>query len=757
MDEGIQVLHVDDDPEFAEVAAAALERENDRLTVDTASSAAEGLDRLAGDLDCVISDYDMPQKTGIELLESVREEYHGLPFILFTGKGSEEVASDAISAGVTDYLQKKSGLDQFTVLANRITNAVAQSRAERQLERKNTRLSTLFERFPEPTAAYVYRDDEPHIAQVNEAFCRTFGYDAEDLRGEPIDDKIVSPARQAEATQIDEQVSDGELVDEILRRQARDGERMFRFRNISLPEDDAIDGYAVYADVTALREREKQLQAEQRRFQTLFDQLTDPMVEVEYDGLDPIVTDANPAFEETFGYDVSTIVGESLHELIVPDDERADAEEISSAARENERVGSREVTRQAADGLRTFSLESQVYGDGSSGFVIYTDISDRKRRERALNELHDATRQFMNAQSKQAVADRAVETARTALDQPINGLWLYDEDEDVLQPISLSTDAHELLGEQPVYARGESLSWTAFEDGELRVYDDVQTEPERLNAKTTIRSELIVPLGDHGVMNIGSTAVGNFSDIDISLARVLGKSVEAALTRADREQQLRNQQAALERQNDRLEQFASVVSHDLRNPLQVAITRLDLLAEECDDDNVDAIERALSRIDNITEDVLWLARHGRDIGDVGAVALRELVRDAWAITADGADGSALLFDGSQEFGRIEADSDRLRQLLENLLGNAVEHGGPGVTVTVGTLEDGFYVADDGPGIPEGERDSIFEAGHSMTDQGTGFGLHIVQEIVDAHGWDIRVTDSADGGARFEVTGVTTVG
>jgi PAS domain S-box-containing protein len=774
MDEGVQVLHVDDEQEFADMAATALERENDRFTVETAFSAADGLNRLADDVDCVISDYEMPRQTGIEFLEAVREEYPDLPFILFTGKGSEEVASDAISAGVTDYLQKKSGLDQFTVLANRITNAVSQTRTERRLEQKNARLSVLFERFPEPTVAYVYEDDVPQIAQVNEAFCQTFGYEAGEVIGASIDDKIVPPARQAEADQIDERVSDGELVDEILRRQAADGERLFRFRNITLPEDDAIDGYAIYADVTALREREKQLQAEQQRFQTLFDQLTDPMVEVEYDGLDPIVTDANPAFEETFGYDVSTIVGESLHDLIVPDDKRAGAEEISSAARENERVGSREVTRQAADGLRTFSIESQVYGDGSSGFVIYTDITDRKRREQALNELHDATRQFMDAQSKQAVADRAVETARTVLDQPINGLWLYDEDEDMLQPVSLTATAHELLGEQPVYTRGESLSWTAFEDGELRVYDDVRTESERLNAETTIRSEIIVPLGDHGVMNIGSTAAGNFSEIDISLARVLGKSVEAALTRADREQQLRTQQAELERQNDRLEQFASVVSHDLRNPLQVAITRLDLLAEEYDDDNVDAIDRALSRIDHITADVLWLARQGQDIGEVEPVDLHALVRETWEITADRANRSELLFDDLDESDRIEADGDRLRQLLENLLGNAVEHGlnepsvadasddaaehgGPGVTVTVGTLEDGFYIADDGPGIPEDERDTVFEAGHSTADQGTGFGLNIVQQIVDAHGWEIHVTESAGGGARFEVTGVTTVG
>ena len=99
----IRVLHVDDEPDFVEMASTFLERADDRLRVDTATSAASGLDHLADEaVDCVISDYDMPDKNGIELLESVREDRPDMPFVLFTGKGSEEIASDAISAGVTD-------------------------------------------------------------------------------------------------------------------------------------------------------------------------------------------------------------------------------------------------------------------------------------------------------------------------------------------------------------------------------------------------------------------------------------------------------------------------------------------------------------------------------------------------------------------------------------------------------------------------------------------------------------------------------
>lgn len=102
---------------------------------------------------------------------------------------------------------------------------------------------------------------------------------------------------------------------------------------------------------------------------------------------------------------------------------------------------------------------------------------------------------------------------------------------------------------------------------------------------------------------------------------------------------------------------------------------------------------------------------------------------------------------------IRADESRLRQVFENLIRNSIEHGGGDVTVRVGELADGFYVEDDGPGIPSGERERIFEAGHSTGEDSTGFGLSIVKEIVEAHGWQISATEGAAGGARFEITGV----
>ena len=130
--QSISVLHVDDDAAMSDLTVTYLERVDERLDVQTAIGAEAGLDVLSDEhIDCVVSDYDMPEMDGLAFLEAVREDHPDLPFILFTGKGSEDIASDAISAGVTDYLQKQSGSEQYELLANRIENAVSQYRAER--------------------------------------------------------------------------------------------------------------------------------------------------------------------------------------------------------------------------------------------------------------------------------------------------------------------------------------------------------------------------------------------------------------------------------------------------------------------------------------------------------------------------------------------------------------------------------------------------------------------------------------------------
>ena len=273
--------------------------------------------------------------------------------------------------------------------------------------------------------------------------------------------------------------------------------------------------------------------------------------------------------------------------------------------------------------------------------------------------------------------------------------------------------------------------------------------------------------GDRPILQFDRQGRTRYYEFRSSNVRPMDSSRTFVLVLSDVTELLR-QRRRLERQNERLEEFASVVSHDLRNPLNIIDLRLELAREEPNTEHLDAIDRASSRMDALIDDLLTLARHGEDIADTEPTDLAALAESCWrnVATAD----ATLATDIDRT---VEADPTRLRQLLENLVRNSVEHGSTGsrtgsddsvehagadVTIRVGALDDppGFYVADDGPGIPEDERKDVFDTGHSTAPDGTGLGLSIVKQVVDAHGWEIRVTDSAEGGARFEITGVEPV-
>jgi len=204
-----------------------------------------------------------------------------------------------------------------------------------------------------------------------------------------------------------------------------------------------------------------------------------------------------------------------------------------------------------------------------------------------------------------------------------------------------------------------------------------------------------------------------------------------------------------------IDHVASVLSHELRNPLDVAKARLRAGREEGEDEHFEYVEQAHDRMARIIQDVLTLAR-GEDVVDPDdAVDLGAVAEQAWeTVETNGATLSV-----ADPLATAVADPDRVGRLFENLFRNCVEHAGGrsgGVHVTVGALPDGFYVADDGPGIPDEERERVFEPGYSTDDHGTGLGLAIVARIADSHGWASTVTESEDGGARVEIRGVEVV-
>jgi len=458
-----------------------------------------------------------------------------------------------------------------------------------------------------------------------------------------------------------------------------------------------------------------------------------------------VITGVNEAFEEVFGYEEGVVVGRNVADVVVPEGGRAAFEAVRDRSTRGETVVT-DVERLTADGPRDFFLHTIPYGtdaDHTLGvYAWYTDITERKAYERAIDGLHDTAHAIMRAETPAAVADLVVESARDILRVPASSVHLYDERTDRLEPVRWADRIESIVGDVPAFERGEGIAWAVFETGETRTVDDVSTDPQRLEADTAVGSETIVPMGEHGTLIVSSEEKAAFGETDVSLLETLALHATTALDRIERQREL-------ESRNERLAEFANVVSHDLRNPLTVAQGRLELARDgREDDEDLAAISRALDRSQAMIDDLLGETRDGEVTPDLEPVALADAAERAWGHVQTREATLAVTATRS-----IGADPTRLARLLENLFRNAVEHGGADVSVTVADREGGFSVADDGPGIPAEARARVFDSGFSMAPGGTGFGLEIVERVVEAHGWSIDVAESEDGGARFDVTGV----
>jgi len=208
-----------------------------------------------------------------------------------------------------------------------------------------------------------------------------------------------------------------------------------------------------------------------------------------------------------------------------------------------------------------------------------------------------------------------------------------------------------------------------------------------------------------------------------------------------------------EERRDQFRGFGDVLAHDMQTPIDVVQGRVELAERTGDLAYLEDAKTALNRLETLTDDLANVMRTGELVNDIERVGVGEVVQAAWA-TLDPVAASLTVDDPPT----IYADRATLERMVENLFSNSLEHGGEAVSVRVGALDDreGFYVADDGPGIPEEQREEVFTPGYTTKSDGTGFGMTSVRQIVVTPGWRITVEDSADGGVRVEIAGVETV-
>ena len=848
--ETIRVLHVDDEIEFAELTARFLEDDDERFTVATAMSAADGLEMVRErPPDCVVSDYNMPGMDGLEFLSAVRESYPELPFVLFTGRGGESVASDAISAGVTDYLQKGGGPERYELLANRISNAVDARRDARRASRQEE-LMRLTE-FAGDTGGWEIQFGSDDILLTAGAQ-RILGL--ADGEAPSVDDvlEMYHPDDRAEMTAALERAREtGTETRGTWRLQTAGRERVIEATVHPVSESGEVTAVrGAIHDVTERTERNRELEEERQFIEQALDTLDDLFyvvgtdgrlrrwnsraVEVsgytddELDGMPAVevfpedhrarivdaietvlsegratveadvltadgeripyefvgahltdttgtvtglvgvgrdlrerrereerfrafvegssdiisVVDENgrfqyqsPSVEHVLGYAPEDTIGDPAFEYIHPDDRMEIVEAFERAVGNPEETPVMEYrTRDAEGSWRWMEARgnNHLSNPAIEGYVVNSrDVTERKRREREL--------QTLKAQYQ------------TLVDNVPMGVFLFDEElqytlagGDELASVGLSPADFESATPHDLFP--EDLADELAEYYRSALDGATATFEQRFDGKT-YRIETLPIRGEDGEV-------------------VSGMAVSQNIT------ERRRRERKLERQNERLKQFAGIVSHDLRNPLNVATGALRLVEEDGDSEHLPMVADSLERMEEIVEDTLTLAQQGRRVYETEPVRLPELLDACWGnvATAD----AALVVETDAT---VRGDPMRLRSLFETLFRNSVEHGstdsrtefddsvergstngratsdGGGITVRVGVSDGTLYVEDDGPGIPESERDRVFEPGYSANDHGTGFGLPIVEEIAGAHGWNVTVSESDDGGARFEFENV----
>jgi len=404
-------------------------------------------------------------------------------------------------------------------------------------------------------------------------------------------------------------------------------------------------------------------------------------------------------------------------------------------------------------------FEVHAYPSPSGLSVYFTDVTDRRAYEQELEHresvLTSMYRIIADADSTfEAKLDELFAIGREELGVTYATLSHVEDGEYTFEYVQ-APDGDDAIQEGDVVP----VSWTSCElavtSRERLVVSDMTSAPaevadregnQQLGLACYLGTPVIIDGKVYGTFCFYGTEAREepFSQWAVTLVDLMGNWTSYEFERRERE-------AALTRERNRMEEFASVVSHDLRNPLNVAASNLELAREDCDSEYLDGVASGLDRMEALIEDVLALARLGGDVVEEESIEFPTLVRSAWSAVSE--PSSRLEIEGDAS--TIHGDETKLRRLFENLLRNSVEHGEPDVTVRVGPLADGtgLYVADDGPGIPADERETDFERGHTTAEDGTGFGLAIVAEIVSAHGGEITVTESETGGARFEISGI----
>jgi PAS domain S-box-containing protein len=505
------------------------------------------------------------------------------------------------------------------------------------------------------------------------------------------------------------------------------------------------------------RERERELE----RYEAIVETVDDGVYALDEQNRYVFV---NQGLVSMTGYEREEILGEHASMLTSSaTTERADRlqslverEEATTAVLETRVETKRGTTVDVENRFRPFPPDA----DDPGRIGVARDITERKRLEDRLRSIQEVTRELTRATNEFEVCERVVTAAEEVLDRTFVTAIRVDDEQFRASPVASNDAARDVF--EPVdtakltpEALRETLVWRAYDTGEPVCVDDLQESGSPMADDLPVGAAAVVPVGEFGVLVAADTDPGSILSRELDLVRILGANAAAAIERASRERELRETREALERSNEDLEQFAYAASHDLREPLRMVSSYIQLLdrqyADELDADAREYVDFAVEgaeRMQGMIEGLLEYSRVDTRGEDLERTDMDEVVDSALSNLQVRVEET----DADVEVGSLPpavGDARQLVDLVQNLVANAVEHGGPDPTVVVDGHREGadcrYEVRDDGPGMEPGTASRAFEIFERLgaDTEGTGIGLALAERIVERHDGSIGI-DTAPG-------------
>ncbi|MFC6798007.1 MULTISPECIES: bacterio-opsin activator domain-containing protein [unclassified Haladaptatus] len=568
--------------EWVSSFASWLERHSD-ATVSNVPDATGALDALEDStVDCLLCEHALEAESGLALLREIRERTATLPVFLCTADGSESLASEAIAAGVTEYVPLDGDVsERFDDLVARIEGRIREARRTVTQRDRARQFDAIFH--DDRTATWVL-DTEGAVVRANETARATTDQPVSELVGQPFwslawwaDDATT----RADVEQIVETAREGTFSNAVITRTTATDESVVDLsaRPVFSARGDLASIVVEGVDISERVGLERDLRRSEELHRVTLNNMTDTVLMTDENGEYTYVC---PNVHFIFGY-----TDDEIRELGTIDDllgaDLFDREELAAEGV----LKNIECTASDKRGREHTLLVNVREVSIQDGTILYScrDITKRKQREEALATLQELARDFLYAETHHEIAHHVVEDTAGVLDMDASAVYLFDAVETELTPIAFADSLERLHGTlTSVGADGSGLVSYSFLEAESLFFDDVHDADALENPATELRSAAYIPLGDHGVFFCGSPTVGRFDAVTRELADLLAATAEAALDRVSRESRLREQDRELQRRNSQLTALNRIneIIREIDQALVQAETRAEIDHAVCD-------------------------------------------------------------------------------------------------------------------------------------------------------------------------------